>query len=1096
MVGLEGGWGAGKTTVVNLLTDLLQRQSDLSVFRFDAWAHQGDPLRRTYLESLIEHFQVATNKWLPDARRSHWDDRLLEVSRRKKVTETHTEVRPSRFAQGAAVATVLMSIGLVFLSKGLETFVSLNSLLPINWELILGVTLSPALLWFAAIHWANAWRRGEKPSFRLLDEKSDETQKSATIETPDPTSLEFERLFNELMNDALSSDPNRSLVLVLDNLDRVEAKDFLAIWATLQTFLQHRGAREEKWHNQIRFLVPFDPVGLKRLWAESRAEDDGKHVATSFLDKSFQVRFEIPPLLLSNWKAYFIDLLRAALPEHSQEEREGIYHVLSQCLSGSAPTPRELILYVNQIGAIHRQWQGHQFPWEHITYYVYLRRRYENEQIYERLLKAAFPDARHSVLFSSGDELRRSLAGLFFNVSADLGTQLVLSEPILDALNVRDGLSLRGLARQHGSSFWDVLEQLALSLFQNSGAASLAITAVSLHGSRILDGADHREANTVRGKLGKAARNIDKWIPLSAELLEGISSICQVSADPTVSTEVIAALRHTLQEHNSVLPLPYLPIIEGLVAILDTAHGLGHQEAIASPFSIPIDAEGWIETCPKLATSNISRWITLIRPRISFEDICQSFIGVVNAGTISEGYLTALSVTQDSFGGTADWSPLVSAIEIRLSQVGETASPQPPEVDLLVRTLAAIRTYTPHGLASVVFRRLADGGQLLHWLYQAKQNDNVACQAICIAAFMEQKPDLAAPPSRVGESDAGHKALLAVLGSDDTDLAQQIVAFFRRSGDLIILFSVADLRKQYDPLIVACLREVAEGKNPETLYKPAVLLKHWEDMRANLPSFGDLIGSLTHQDDFVAQIQAAEFSKTNAGLYLEICRTVTSEPFLAWCRNGLASFDKAAWSWELANWHDALHLAIELRKRNEVMDLGTALQDALVDWARLLAARKLSLSEQQISELPSVMDSLAQNARAVLRIRLLGVAVDEGRKCSGVFFTAFGREMANPESIRKQADIVEKLFSRLVEDRNSFGLVWLRNLLREDPRMLEAFGQEVVEDFKSRIQNERAPAEVDEAHRIISEIADILGIQLQTQPPSESDAEASSEEKL
>ena len=37
-------------------------------------------------------------------------------------------------------------------------------------------------------------------------------------------------------------------------------------------------------------------------------------------------------------------------------------------------TPRELKLYVNQIGVIHRQWQ-HQFPLDHIAYYVALCRK-------------------------------------------------------------------------------------------------------------------------------------------------------------------------------------------------------------------------------------------------------------------------------------------------------------------------------------------------------------------------------------------------------------------------------------------------------------------------------------------------------------------------------------------------------------------------------------------------------------------------------------------------------------------------------------------------------------------------------------------------
>ena len=48
---------AGKTTVVNMIRGLLPESSEVTVFCFDAWMHEGDPLRRTYLESLIDHFQ-------------------------------------------------------------------------------------------------------------------------------------------------------------------------------------------------------------------------------------------------------------------------------------------------------------------------------------------------------------------------------------------------------------------------------------------------------------------------------------------------------------------------------------------------------------------------------------------------------------------------------------------------------------------------------------------------------------------------------------------------------------------------------------------------------------------------------------------------------------------------------------------------------------------------------------------------------------------------------------------------------------------------------------------------------------------------------
>ena len=54
-IGLEGGWGAGKSTIVTLISKILGRTKDpdCRIAVFDIWAHQGDPLRRTFLENLI-----------------------------------------------------------------------------------------------------------------------------------------------------------------------------------------------------------------------------------------------------------------------------------------------------------------------------------------------------------------------------------------------------------------------------------------------------------------------------------------------------------------------------------------------------------------------------------------------------------------------------------------------------------------------------------------------------------------------------------------------------------------------------------------------------------------------------------------------------------------------------------------------------------------------------------------------------------------------------------------------------------------------------------------------------------------------------------
>lgn len=56
-IALEGEWGSGKTTVVNILRGKLDEDNSVTLIPFDAWAHEKDPLRRVFLETIIRHLQ-------------------------------------------------------------------------------------------------------------------------------------------------------------------------------------------------------------------------------------------------------------------------------------------------------------------------------------------------------------------------------------------------------------------------------------------------------------------------------------------------------------------------------------------------------------------------------------------------------------------------------------------------------------------------------------------------------------------------------------------------------------------------------------------------------------------------------------------------------------------------------------------------------------------------------------------------------------------------------------------------------------------------------------------------------------------------------
>lgn len=90
-IGLEGTWGSGKSTVVNLITKQLYQQSRANtlVLLFDAWAHAGDRLRRTFLESLVGQMtDVHSDRKRGWINSNKWKIRMDELANRRRVIDT------------------------------------------------------------------------------------------------------------------------------------------------------------------------------------------------------------------------------------------------------------------------------------------------------------------------------------------------------------------------------------------------------------------------------------------------------------------------------------------------------------------------------------------------------------------------------------------------------------------------------------------------------------------------------------------------------------------------------------------------------------------------------------------------------------------------------------------------------------------------------------------------------------------------------------------------------------------------------------------------------------------------------------------------
>ena len=1095
MIGLEGGWGSGKTTVIRLLRKEFAKYNNITLFSFDAWAHEGDPLRRTYLESLVQHFQKIG--WI---RKKEWDEEIEILAKRQKTTTSVTTQTVTVLGKIGAFTTFFVPFSIPLLIEAFKKGISfrLCSECDPNWMFIFGAILAilPPISVLTVWGGVNIYRKLRKYDkvFKLefLEKESTSTSVQNTSETPDPTSIEFEKCFRKLMSEALSNDGGkRQAILVLDNLDRVDEKDARAIWSTLQPFLQDSTYDTDKPYRQPWIIVPYDPVGIQQLWkkremnnsaTDKENKETAAEVASSFLDKSFLMRFEVPPLVLSNWREYLIGLLKKALPKHKEDEFLTLYNLYNIAMEhGKPPTPRELKLYVNQIGVIHRQWQD-DFPLEHIACYVLLKRKHIDIGL--ALLKGMDLKDRMETILEP--RLNENLAGMMFNVDAALGMQLLLGNPINNILINNEFEQLRELEAQHGKGFWAVLDEIAVSIMRNYNQRELANTASCLYKSNIFVVDDPSQVSRITiYRLKKEVRNVQSWEPFNTEIATGLSAACNLVMDLEFSKAVVKAVRSGISSIDIEKTGNRIDadILDALTTLIKELTKLQHHEALGEPFDLPGDAAGWCAMCTDLSNMD-EHWWSLFKPQIDFKEISEHLCESTKNGEFNEKTIGVIRVTQAS-GIVTNWDGLIGAIESRMNadQNCPTA-----EAKVMLDALALIQENGYN--VEQHLTRLADSGHLLHHLYNAKEGgDNDSIALILVRFFEKVKSGTVA--QHPGQAGAGQDYVNTLLSGSDENILTNFLNILRNENKLGLLFEIMDARDRC-AFIDESVRTIASDEDVRpSIFSPDIMMSRWlvledilgEGEEAN--SFDIFIKDLCSETLLEKAIMQNDkgFENENARLYNIICSQITSKKtrFKTWCKQGLLSPDRDMWKSELEEDGDLLTLLVTLTKSGIKVDLQQPFQDALENYADAILNGGAPLNEWLLSVKEEIFNSLDDELRKALQSELVRMALRSPNNSSNMgFLKLYGDEIVLADELTKHVDDVAGWFSDLVKNQDVVGLEFIKSVLSartdiftilQNKGQVKAFYQRIESAFTDETEKD------DEKKMRFNEIANLLGLQ-------------------
>lgn len=458
MIGLLGGWGSGKSTVVRQIEKKFDGGEHIHFFTYDAWLHQNDPPRRSFLEALIGDLAAASI-----IKPAEWDPRLAQLSGKAEVTTTKTTRQFSETGRAIFLSLAFVPFGLGLLEYDLidKAFGTggVGVARPLLAFSLLAVLAPLLVILFYYLKWRPIAEKGTEGRWKALRTKAfwlehDEAHKDQSVValltnhsvenaenktkiSPEPTAIEFRTVFNDLL--ASCRKKKRRLVIVIDNLDRLAENDAMQLWATIRSLFlsNNKMLSSEEGLAPPAIILPIDEKAIERMFAIQHDEEIAAQLSESFIDKTFDITFQINEPVMSDWRLYLADKLKEAFGDLANADC--IYwatKIVERANPGTSAskrtTPRKLIKLINSSGALLAQWGDGSVDLLTMIHYVSRRADISKNGI------AALVSEERSIIQTAVPDWRRQTLALHFGVAPEKAFQTLLAEPIRSATAAND----------------------------------------------------------------------------------------------------------------------------------------------------------------------------------------------------------------------------------------------------------------------------------------------------------------------------------------------------------------------------------------------------------------------------------------------------------------------------------------------------------------------------------------------------------------------------------------------------------------------------------------------------------------------------------
>ncbi|WP_195962767.1 KAP family P-loop NTPase fold protein [Clostridium tyrobutyricum] len=312
-IAIIGKWGVGKSSIVNMLKKEFEANHEYQFYEINAWKYENTSLRKAFLKQLYTHLNKGKNL--------NQYSMYIENLKNTKVTIVNENEKPKDFIKNTFIRTVLVLLSFVLLS-----FILLLISILLDY-LIFKVSndLSFHKAWLKYIdknsinNIIDTVKTSKNKIYipvaviiisQLSKFFSDYKMKHVTeynVNPPIAGADEYEDMLKETLNEYKKRHKYfKKLIITVEDLDRLSTKKIVDALDAIKAFVEVE---------ECIFIVPFDDSILREAITSEKTNDNSTIEGNLYLDKLFQFKIILPPLIDMDMREYAYNLCKKEVPE-------------------------------------------------------------------------------------------------------------------------------------------------------------------------------------------------------------------------------------------------------------------------------------------------------------------------------------------------------------------------------------------------------------------------------------------------------------------------------------------------------------------------------------------------------------------------------------------------------------------------------------------------------------------------------------------------------------------------------------------------------------------------------------------------------------